>query len=87
MQNESLIPRLWRKKLLKANNLSEVAELFNKAEQYSDFDCCVELEVWCKDHPAKMAGLDKPIYIFALTDTEQLVYRDSERKWKVENVK
>ena len=44
MQDESLIPRLWRKQLLKANNLSEVAELFNKAEQYDDFDCCAELK-------------------------------------------
>ena len=81
------IPNSWRSRLLKASNLHEVAELFNEAEKYSDFDCCAELEVWCKDHPAKMAGLGKPIYIFAETDTEQLVYRDSERTWKVEKIR
>lgn len=31
-----------------------------------------------------MADLGKPIYVFAETETEQLVYRDSEREWKVE---
>lgn len=81
MLSDNSIPKDWRHSFSKATTLSEVADLFNEAEQYSDFDCCAELEVWCKDHPAKMAGLDKPIYIFAETETEQLVYRDSERKW------
>ena len=81
---EIQLPNTWRKQLSRVATLSEVAELFNEAEKYSDFDCCAELEVWCKDHPAKMASIDKPIYIFAETETEQLVYRDSEREWKVE---
>jgi len=84
MTKEQTISDRWRKRLSKASTLTEVADLFNEAEQYSDFDCCAELEVWCKDHPAKMSGIDKPIYIFAETETEQLVYRDSERVWKVE---
>lgn len=84
-KKEKPIPKAWRKKLMKAQNLSEVAELFNEAEQYDDFDCCAELRVWCdKNNSAKRAGLEKPIYIFAETETEQLVYRDSEKVWKVE---
>lgn len=81
---EIYIPYSWRNRLSKASTLSEVSDLFNEAENYSDFDCCAELEVWCKDHPANMAGLDKPICIFAETELEQLVYGNSERKWKVE---
>ncbi len=81
---DTSVPSSWRKRLSKASTLTEVADLFNEAEKYSDFDCCAELEVWCKDHPTKMAGMNKPMYIFAETETEQLVYRDSEREWKVE---
>lgn len=81
---EKLIPSSWRKQLPKASTLSEVAALFNEAEQYDDFDCCAELEVWCKDHSVKMVDLGKPIYAFAATETEQLVYGDYERVWKVE---
>lgn len=84
--NDLTIPNSWRHRLLNASTLHEVAELFNEAEQYSDFDCCAELKEWCKDHPAKMADLGKPIYVFAETETELLVYKDSEREWKVENV-
>lgn len=80
------IPNTWRQRLSKAYTLSEVADLFNEAEQYDDFDCCAELKEWCKAHSAKMADLGKPIYVFAETETEQLVYRDSERKWKVEKL-
>ena len=57
MLSDNSIPKDWRHSFSKATTLSEVADLFNEAEQYSDFDCCAELEVWCKDHPAKMAGL------------------------------
>lgn len=83
MQKEHNIPRHWRRRLSKAKDLFEVAELLNEAEQYDDFDCCAELEVWCKDHPAKRAGLDKPIYIFAETETEELIYDDVAGKWIV----
>ena len=82
--NDLTIPNTWRQRLSKATTLPEVATLFNEAEQYDDFDCCAELDIWCKGHPSKRAGIDKPIYIFAETDTEQLVYRDSEREWKLE---
>lgn len=85
MQEEKYIPSYWRHLLSKAQTLSEIAELFNEAEQYDDFDCCAELKVWCnKKHYAKVASIDKPIYIFAETETENLVYRDFERIWKVE---
>lgn len=30
-----------------------------------------------------MAGLDKPIYIFAENETEELVYRESKGQWFV----
>ncbi len=55
MQKEYSIPRHWRRRLSKARCLFEVADLFNEAEQYDDFDCCVELEEWCKSHPAEDA--------------------------------
>lgn len=76
-----LIPSSWRQRLSKANNLSEVADLFNEAEKYSDFDCCAELKEWCKAHSAKMAGIDKPIYVFAETETERLIFSEPSRKW------
>lgn len=84
MLSDNSIPKDWRHSFSKATTLPEEADLFNEAEQYDDFDCCAELEVWCKDHSAKMAGTDKPIYIFAETETELLVYRDSDKEWKVE---
>lgn len=83
MQKENNIPRLWRRRLSKATDLFEVAELFNEAEQYDDFDCCAELKVWCKDHPAKVSGRDKPIYIFAETESEELIYDEVAGKWIV----
>lgn len=87
INTDNSIPSSWRQRLSKATTLPEVAELFNEAEQYDDFDCCAELKEWCKAHSAKMADLGKPIYVFAETETEQLVYRDSEREWKVEIIK
>ena len=80
---ENYIPSSWRQRLSKASSLSEVADLFNEAEKYSDFDCCAELEVWCKDHPAKMASVNKPIYIFAETESEVLIYDEVAGKWIV----
>ena len=84
--NDLTIPNSWRHRLLNASTLHEVAELFNEAERYDDFDCCAELQEWCKSHSAEMAGQDKPIYIFAETGTEKLVYRESERLWLIENI-
>lgn len=83
MQTEHTIPRHWRRRLSNAKDLSEVAELLNEAEQYDDFDCCAELEEWCNSHPAKMSGRDKPIYIFAETESEELIYDDVAGKWLV----
>lgn len=82
-KKDTHIPRHWRRRLSKARDLFEVADLFNEAEQYDDFDCCAELEVWCKDHPAKMSGRDKPIYIFAETESEELIYDEVAGKWIV----
>ena len=83
MQKEYNIPHTWRQRLSNAKDLFEVADLFNEAEQYDDFDCCAELKVWCKDHPAKMPGRDKPIYIFAETESEDLIYDEVVGKWLV----
>ena len=80
---ENLIPEAWRTSLSKAKTLSEVANLFNEAEQYDDFDCCAELKVWRKKHPANMTSMDKPVSVFAETDTEKLVYDEAKGTWLV----
>ena len=40
------IPNAWRQRLSKTTTLLEVADIFNEAEQYDDFGCCAELDIW-----------------------------------------
>lgn len=80
---ENTLPEEWKKEFDAAETLERLAELFNEAESYSDFDCCDLICVWCNFNEALPVYNRKRPEVFAETDSEELVC--SGGTWYVED--
>ena len=73
---ENTIPQSWNDRISNAESLEEVAELFNEAEHYTDFDCAATLKIWCNFYDAEPVFDENRKDVFAETDSAELKYSE-----------
>ena len=82
---ENTLPESWHSRLDKVDNLEAIAELFNEAEDYCDFDCCKELSFLSKWNDFNVVVDESRPDTFAETETEVLKYSAAANNWYVED--
>lgn len=82
---ENTLPESWNSRLDKVDNLEAIAELFNEAEDYCDFDCCKELSFLSKWNDFNVVADENRPDTFAESETEVLKYSAADNNWYVED--